>query len=172
MGPAELWEILSDQLDNVARNRRSDPRFREGLQYSVWRVLRMWLATLLEATSVHHFYQKLAFDKSLRHRLRLSRGFISESQLNKRVKTHVFRRALGEFLSHSACQALRKLEDRPAKIVSMDLTRLESNPRDPQADGGFDSRGYFVGYKLGLIISQEGVVLGMTLTKANKTELH
>jgi hypothetical protein len=169
MGPAELWEILSDQLDLVARNRRGDPRFKEGLKYSVWRVVRMWLASLLEATSVHHFYQKLAFDKSLRHRLRLSRGFISESQFNKRVKTHVFRRALGEFLSHSARQALRS---HPARIVSMDLTRLESNPRDLQAEGGFDSRGYFLGYKLGLIISHEGIVLGMTLTKANQTELN
>jgi hypothetical protein len=172
MGPADLWEMLSNQLEKVARKRRGDPRLEEGLTYRVWHVLRVWLASLLEASSVHHFYRKLKDDKSLRARLKLSRGYVSESQLNKRIKTPVFRRALGEFLSHSARQALEALRDQPARILSMDLTRLESGPRDDRTEGGFDSRGYFVGYKLGLIITHEGVVLGMTLTKANQTELN
>jgi hypothetical protein len=52
----------------------------------------------------------------------------------------------------------------------MDLTRLESRRQDSKADWGWDSRGGFWGYKLGLLCSGQGVILGLTLMKANFTE--
>jgi hypothetical protein len=55
----------------------------------------------------------------------------------------------------------------------MDLTRLESrHDRDTQATWGKDSRGFFWGYKLGLITSSDGVILGLTLTRANLGEFN
>ena len=53
----------------------------------------------------------------------------------------------------------------------MDLTAFKSDPRrDPLAAWGFTSGGHFWGYKLGLILSKSGIVLGMTLTRGNWTE--
>jgi hypothetical protein len=96
---------------------------------------------------------------------------ISQSQLYKRLLDPVTVQALLELLRQSAQQALRAAGEEEIRILPMDLTAYKSNPnRDPLAAWGFTSGGYFWGYKLGLILSKSGLVLGMTLTRGNWTE--
>jgi hypothetical protein len=159
-------------LRSVAHNRQGDPRFRGDGEYSVWHVLKVLLFCQIHRISIGLFEQK-----------RRSRGFlrrygfpnqtISRSQFHKRLHEESTRRALLELLSWSAARALRALKalGTPCRVVAMDLTRIESDPdRDPLGRWGFDSKGHFYGYKLGLIISQHGVVLGMTFMRANWVE--
>jgi hypothetical protein len=117
------------------------------------------------------FFQKLAQQKGFRRQYGLPTRLISHSQFKKRRKTAVFLRALLEFLRYSAARALREAGPGEVHIVAMDLTRIKSDPsRDPYGAWGFDSRGLFYGYKLGLITSEHGIVLGLTFMKANWTE--
>jgi hypothetical protein len=174
MGPTELWTMVSKTLKSVSRKRSSDPRFRvEGCDYSIWLVIRIFLLCVLEGYSGNVFYEKLESQKGFRRRLGLPFRLISRSQYYKRLKTAAFLRGLLEVLHASAARALQALGEEEVRVVAMDLTRIESDPRkDLWGAWGFDSRGYFWGYKLGLIVSQGGVVLGMTLMRANWVELN
>jgi hypothetical protein len=116
-------------------------------------------------------YEKLHSQTGFRHYYGLPTQLISLSQFKKRVKRFDVQRALLEFLQWSGAQALRALGPQEVRIVAMDLTRLESwRGRDSKAAWGKDSRGFFWGYKLGLITSMQGVILGLTLMKANHSE--
>lgn len=172
MGPTELWQMIAATLGQVAHNRRTDPRFRRGQeQYSVWAVLKIFLLCVLKGISARSFYSRLEQDGSFRRQYGLPNKLVSRSEFYKRLKTSQFMAALWELFTASGAKALRGLGSEEVRVVAMDLTRVESRSgRDPCGAWGFDSRGPFFGYKLGLIISSEGVVLGMSLMKANGNE--
>jgi len=174
MGPTELWIMVSKTLKSVSRKRYSDPRFDgQGCDYSIWLVIRIFLLCVLEGYSGNVFFEKLQSERGLRQRLGLPFKLISRSQYYKRLKTAAFLQGLLEILRTSAARALEALGEEEVRVVAMDLTRIESDPRkDLWGAWGFDSRGHFWGYKLGLIVSTGGVVLGMTLMRANWVEFN
>lgn len=174
MGPTELWFMVCKVLGVVRHNRQADPRFRGDFQYSVWHVLKVVLFCQVHRISLVLFERKRR-QKGFLHRYGLPNRTISRSQVYKRLGDPRLVAGLLELLSQSAVRALRALKalGNPCRVVAMDLTRIESNPqRDPWGRWGFDSRGAFYGYKLGLIISEHGVVLGMTFMRANWTEFN
>lgn len=172
MGPTELGKILSKTLRDVARKHRGDPEW-QGLRttYSIWQVAGVFLACVLEGVCPGVFYERLKRIRGYRRARGLPNRLISLSQLKKRMNTLMFLKALAELLRQSAGRALRGLGSEEVRVVAMDLTRIESDPdRDRYGAWGRDSQGLFWGYKLGLITSDSGVVLGMTLMKGNWTE--
>lgn len=172
MGPAELRQSLSETLATLIRRHRGDKRWGTPRdQYSVWHVVKLFIVCVLEGVCPGILYERLEITPGYRRWLELPNRLISLSQLKKRFRTLTFQRALFEVLRESGARALRQLGSQEVRLVAMDLTRLESPPdRDRKGAWGKDSRGFFFGYKLGLIMSQEGVVLGMTLMKGNWTE--
>lgn len=175
MGPTELWFMVSKILGVVAHNRQSDPRFHRDGDYSIWHVLKVVLFCQVHRISLPLFERKRRSQKGFLHRYGFPNRTISRSQVYKRLRDRRLVGGLLELLSQSAARALRSLRAlrTPCRVVAMDLTRIESDPdRDPWGRWGFDSRGYFYGYKLGLIISEHGVILGMTFMRANWTEFN
>jgi hypothetical protein len=173
MGPTELWFMVSKILGIVAHNRQSDPRFRRGVDYSVWHVLKVILFCQVYRISLPLFERKRRSQKGFLHRYGLPNRTISRSQVYKRLGDRRVVWGLAELLSQSAARALRSMRalGAPCRVVAMDLTRIESDSdRDPWGRWGFDSKGGFYGYKLGLITSEHGVVLGMTFMRANWNE--
>jgi hypothetical protein len=133
--------------------------------------VRLFLLCQLEGISAGVLYERLGWDRTLRRRFQLPNRLISYSQYKKRVNTRAFTAALMELLSYSASRALRQLGKMETEVVITDLTSIQSNRwKDARGEWGVDSSGFFYGYKLGLITSANGVVLGMTLMKANWTE--
>lgn len=174
MGPTEVRDILGKTLSAVARKFRSSNELSErGTTYPIWHVVRVFLLCLLEGISLNVFYARLRATRGYRKELGLPNRLISLSQLKKRMARATFLRAMQVFLRESAARALEELGTEEVRIVMMDLTRLESDPRrDSRGGWGWDSRGLIYGYKLGLIISQQGVILGMTLTRGNWGEFN
>jgi len=171
MKPSGLWSMVSTQLARVASVCRRDPHFSEGYRYSVWHVVRVFLFLLWKGVSSNVFYDQLSHEPGFRRRWGLSTRLISHAQFKKRRGSPVFMRALFELLRHSGARALRLAGLLESRVVIMDLTRLPSNwRRDSYGAWGVDSKGSFFGYKLGLITSEHGVILGLTLMKANWTE--
>ena len=172
MGPTELGKSLSEMVNRVARKKRRDPTRQETrVTYSVWHVLRVFLVCVLEGVCPGTLYERLEVLRGYRTSLGLPNRLISLSQLKKRMRTLMFLKALLDVFRESAAQALKKLGSEEVRVVAMDLTRLESDPdRDRYGAWGKDSHGLFWGYKLGLIMSENGVILGMTLMKGNWTE--
>lgn len=171
MGSSELWRIISDSLVCATRNTRGRAEFGEGYEYSTWLLVKIYLISLLEGISSGIFFEKLRIDRSFRESYGLPTRLIKPSQYKKRLHHPDFLRALFELLRQSARRALRHNRSGQARIVAMDLTRVPSDPRrDDRGAWGWDSQGLFYGYKLGLITSEEGIVLGMTLMKANHVE--
>lgn len=171
MEPSGLWFMVSTQLASLGQLLRDDPRFREGYRYSVWHIVRIYLFLLWKGYSSNVFYQKLSESVGFRRHWGLPTRLISHSQFKKRRGTIPFVRALLELLCHSGARALRLAGLWESKVVIMDLTRLPSDVRrDPYGAWGFDSKGFFFGYKLGLITSEHGVILGLTLMKGNWNE--
>lgn len=176
---AGLWNLTSQMVDSC-RRRRSDyrdlPSFRQEVRYSVWHVAKIFLFCLAHDLSPNLFYEKLTRQKGFRRQCKIPNRLISFSQFKKRLARHhrvSFIRALLAILAQSARTVLQNLDTEEVRIVTMDLTRIESNPRrDPWGAWGFDSKGLFYGYKLGFIMSQNGVVLGLTLTRANWGEFN
>jgi hypothetical protein len=172
MGPSELWAMLSAVLGVVAHNRGRDPRFREGGEYSVWHVLRVVLCCLVHGMSIPTFYVRRDRVRGFLRQYGLPNRTVSQSQLYKRLRSGTSLRALLELLRQSASRALKALGSQEVRVLPMDLTNLESDQwRDSLGAWGFSSTGGFYGYKLGLITSTSGVVLGMTLMRANWTEM-
>jgi len=172
MDSSELWGILSHALAAVARKHQSDPAYPSRWQYPVWHVLKVLLWCTIRDIAPWVLYERLGTDADFRRKHGLPTQLISLSQYKKRLKEPLVRLALIHFLQWTGARALRALGPQEVRIVAMDLTRLESSRRDLKADWGWDSRGGFWGYKLGLICSQQGVILGLTLMKANFTEYH
>lgn len=171
MEPSSLWAILSDIVTRLGNLHQNDPVFREGYRYTVWHVVRIHLFLLWRGFSSNLFYQNLSRRKGFRRHYGLPTRLISHSQFKKRRKSPIFLRALLEFLRYSGARALRLCGSQEVKVIAMDLTRIRSDPNaDPYGAWGVDSRGFFYGYKLGLITSEHGVVLGLTLMKANWNE--
>jgi hypothetical protein len=178
MEPSGLWSMVSTQLSHLSSIRQGDPRFRDGYRYSVWHVLRIHLFLLWRGYSSNLFYQKLSRERDFRRRWGWPTRLISHAQFKKRRPglrgaRPVVLRALFELLRHSGARALRLAGRLESKVLIMDLTRLPSDRRrDPYGAWGVDSKGLFFGYKLGLLTSEHGVILGLTLMKANWTEFH
>lgn len=174
MGPPELEKILSKTVQDVARKHRGDPQWQEPrTDYSIWHVLRIFLLCVLEGGSPGTFYQRLELVRGYRQIHRLPHRMISLSQLKKQMRTPMFQRALPEVFQHSAARALRRMGPEEVRVVAMDLTKLKSDPdRDRDGAWGKSTGGLFWGYKRGLIVSEGGVVLGMTLTKGNWGEFN
>jgi hypothetical protein len=171
MDLAGLWDILSATLHSVAKSCQGDEQFREGRQYSVWHVLKMYLLSVFLRVSPNILYERIAEGKkAFRKAWKLPNRAISLSQLKKRLGTACTLRALVELLRVSAQRILKQVGEGEVQVVAADLTRIESTLRDAKAAWGFDSKGAFFGYKLGLVVSQSGIVLGMSLMKANWTE--
>jgi hypothetical protein len=173
MDSSELWGILSPAVAQVARKHHQDPIYESRHQYPVWHILKVLLWCVLKDVAPWVLYEKLETQKGFRREQGLPSQLISLSQYKKRVKESVVTLALLEFLQWTGARALRALGPQEVRVVAMDLTRLESwRGRDSKAAWGKDSRGFFWGYKLGLITSQQGVILGLTLMKANLTEFN
>lgn len=174
MGPAELRKSLSKTVRAVSRRHQGNPAWHPPrVQYPIWHVLEVFLTCVLEGVCPGILYERLKVLRGYRKSLGLPNRLISLSQLKKRTRTLMFQKALLELLKQSACRVLRKLGKQEVRVIAMDLTRLESDDRrDKKGDWGKDSRGFFWGYKLGLIMSQSGVVLGLTLTKAKWGEFN
>ena len=171
MDSSELWAILSQGVAQVARKHQQDPAYPSAHQYRVWHVLKVLLWCTLMDVAPWLLYEKLRSQPGFRQKHGLPTQLISLSQYKKRLKGLEVQQALLQFLQWSGARALRALGPQEVRIVAMDLTRLESRRgRDVKAAWGKDSRGFFWGYKLGLITSRQGVILGMTLMKANFTE--
>ena len=171
MDSSELWGIISKALTQVARKHREDGFFQSLHRYPVWHILKILLWCTLMDVAPWVLYEKLKSQKGFRRKHGLPTGLISLSQYKKRLKEPMVQHALLEFLQWTGARSLRALGPQEVRIVAMDLTRLESRRgRDSKAAWGKDSRGFFFGYKLGLITSQQGVILGLTLMRANHTE--
>jgi hypothetical protein len=171
MDSSELWAILSQAVASVARKHQGDPAYQSQCQYPVWHVLKLLLWCTVRDIAPWVLYERMERDPEFRRRLGLPTQLISLSQYKKRLQSPLLRRALLDFLQWSGARALRVLGHQEVRIVAMDLTSLESSRRrDAKASWGWDSRGGFWGYKLGLICSQQGVILGLTLMRANFTE--
>lgn len=172
MEPSSLWSMITKITARLGNLRAGDPRFDEGNVYTVWHVVRIHLFLLWKRISSNVFYGNLLTEKGFRRRYRLPTHLISHSQFKQRRKTLVFVRALLEFLRYSASRALQQSGPEEVRVLAMDLTGLRSDQyRDPYGAWGYSSDGGFFGYKLGLITTEHGIVLGMTLMKANWTEL-
>lgn len=173
MDSSELWNILSQALSQVARKHRLSQRKTCRASYSDWHVLNVLLWCTLMDVAPWVLHEKIRSPNGFRRKNGLPTRLISLSQYKKRVKRPGIQRALLMFLQWSGARALRALGSQEVRIVAMDLTRLESwRGRDSKAAWGKDSRGFFWGYKLGLITSQQGIILGLTLMKANWTEFN
>ena len=173
MDSSELWGILSKAVTQVARKHQHDPASPSAHQYRVWHVLKVLLWCTLMDVAPWVLYEKLRSQPGFRQKHGLPTRLISLSPYKKRLKGLEVQRALLQFLKWSGARALRALGPQEVRIVAMDLTRLESRRgRDSNAAWGKDSRGFFWGYKLGLITSRQGVILGLTLMKANLTEFN
>ena len=171
MDPGELWKMISNSLRRVSQKKLKDRTYRGGHQYSIWIVVKLYLLSLLRRDSPRILYGRILGTKGFRRHYGLPNRLISLSQYKKRLKTPLFAKALREVLEYSAARALRQLGESENSVLMADLTTLRSDPRkDPKAAWGFDSKGLLYGYKLGLIISKGGVVLGMTFMTGNWTE--
>lgn len=173
VGPTELGSILSKTIQQVARQHRGQDGWKVIRErYSIWHVVRVFVMCVMKGVCPGVLYEQLKRFRGYRRMLGLPNQLISLSQLKKRMNTAVFLRALFAVFRHGAVRALKELGRQEVQIVAMDLTRIESDPdRDPYGAWGKDSKGLFWGYKLGLIISQNGVILGMTLMRGNWVEL-
>jgi hypothetical protein len=174
VGPTELGPILAKSLRQVARKHRGQPEWKAPREaYSVWHVVRVFMTCALLRVCPWVLYERLKRFRHYRRTLGLPKRLISLSQGKKRMNTPQFLRALFAFLGHSARRALKLLGSGEVRVVAMDLTRIESDPdQDPHGNWGKDSGGHFWGYKLGLITSENGVILGMTLMRGNWVELN
>lgn len=173
MDSSELWGIISQAVGQVARKFPDEPSCRDRHSYSIWLVLKVLLWCTLRDVAPWVLYGKLKTRKGFRREQGLPTQLISLSQFKKRVKEPGVALALLRFLQWTGARALRALGPQEVRVVAMDLTRLESQRgRDLKADCGKDSRGFFWGYKLGLITSQQGIILGLTLMRANLTEFN
>lgn len=173
MDSSELWGILSHSLDRVARKHPLDPIPGSRQTYPVWHVLHVLLWCVLRDVAPWVLYEKLHSQPGFRRQQGMPTRLISLAQYKKRVKEPAVAVALLKFLQGTGARALRALGPQEVRVVAMDLTRLESRPgRDSKAAWGKDSRGFFWGYKLGLITSGQGVILGLTLMRANWTEFN
>lgn len=171
MDSSELWAILSQAVASVARKHQVDLVYQSRCQYPIWHVLKLLLWCTVRDIAPWVLYERLEEDPDFRRKHGLPTQLISLSQYKKRLHSPLLRRALLQFLQWSGARALRVLGHQEVRIVAMDLTSLESSRRrDTKASWGWDSRGGFWGYKLGLICSQQGVILGLSLMKANFTE--
>jgi len=173
MDSSELWGIISQGVAQVARKQQHHAAYPCRHQYPVWHVVKILLWCVLEDVAPWVLFGKLQAHRGFRREQGLPTRLISLSQYKKRVKEPVVALALLEFLQWTGARALRALGPQEVRVVAMDLTRLESwRGWDAKAAWGKDSRGWFWGYKLGLITSQQGVILGLTLMRANRTEFH
>ena len=173
MDSSELWGIISPAVAQVARKHRHDPKYPSPHRYPVWHLLKVLLWCVLTDVAPWVLYEKLDARKGFRREQGFPTALISLSQYKKRIKEPAVALALLEFLQWTGARALRALGPQEVRVVAMDLTRLESRRgRDSKAAWGKDSRGWFWGYKLGLIASEQGVILGLTLMRANRTEFH
>jgi hypothetical protein len=173
MNPGELVSIIAQAIRTTSQKTLKDPRYQERCTYSIWQVAKVYLLTTWLKISARQFYERLKGVPGFRRSNRLPNRLISLSQYKKRLHSPLFIRALRKLLREMASSTLRQLAPEEASTILMDLTSLHSDVRkDPLAGWGHDSRGLFYGYKLGLITTHRGVVLGMTLTRANSVEMH
>lgn len=64
----------------------------------------------------------------------------------------------------------RLLNQRNLYVVSIDMSDLPTELYDTLANWGVCSKGCFHGYKLHLVVTRDGVPLGLVITKANRRE--
>lgn len=62
------------------------------------------------------------------------------------------------------------LNQRNLYVISIDMSDLPCELYDALANWGFCGKGYFYGYKLHLVVTRDGVPLGLVVTKANRRE--
>jgi hypothetical protein len=62
------------------------------------------------------------------------------------------------------------LNQRNLYVVSIDMSHLPTELYDTLANWGVCGKGYFYGYKLHLLVTRDGVPLGLVVTKANRRE--
>jgi hypothetical protein len=86
------------------------------------------------------------------------------------MKRRAFEQALAAVLSESGREVLRRLGPPEVETALMDLTNEPGSPADHQSRRGTDGKTWFWGYKLGLLTSRSGVVLGAAAITANLVE--
>jgi DDE family transposase len=174
MAPTELGTILSKTVRKVAHKNRNHPEWQDSrTQYSVWLIVRIFLICVMEGICPWVFYERIQSRAGYRRSHGLPNRLVSLSQAKKRFRSLMFQRALLEIFRQSAKDALKAMGPEEVRIVAIDLTRLQSDPdRDAYGAWGKDSRGLFWGYKLGLITTPQGILLGMSLMKGNWGEFN
>jgi len=170
MKDLDLTSYIGEIIGRVKYKKKWAKRRNE--RYGIWGIVKIYLLCVAWGWSVSVFYKKLKNEgKLVRQRGKLSTRLPSQAQFYRRVKEPQFIKALLECLSLSAVRLLERIESEGVRVIIMDLTRLEVDRQyDRNAAWGHDSKGSFYGYKLGLIISGSGIILGCVLVKANKVE--
>jgi hypothetical protein len=62
------------------------------------------------------------------------------------------------------------LNQRNLYVVSIDMSDIPVDLHDTLANWGVCGKGYFYGYKLHLVVTRDGIPLGLVVTKANRRE--
>ena len=136
-------------------------------------IVKVYLACTWMGWTRNLLYEKLRMDGGkLLRLLQLPNRVPSYSQLNKRIRSRQFERALMGILRGGAGRILRRMGREELRTTMMDLTNIPTTGREQDAPRGTDGKVWFWGYKLGLLTSQSGVVLGVALIKANRVERH
>ena len=174
MNRLDLLQETYQLIDRVSRRQASEPLSRTSRQtYSIWMIVKVYLACTWMGWTRNLLYEKLSLDGGkLLRLLQLPNRVPSYSQLNKRIRSQEFERALMGILRGGAGQVLRRLGREELRTTMMDLTNIPTTGREQDAPRGTDGKVWFWGYKLGLLTSQSGVVLGVSLIKANRVERH
>jgi hypothetical protein len=159
-------------VDRVSRRRANRTLDRKPNQrYSIWLLVKIHLAIGWQGWTRNLFYEKLRTEGgALRRELKLPNRLPSYSQLKKRMKRRAFEQALAAVLSESGREVLRRLGPPEVETALMDLTNVPGSPADHQSRRGTDGKTWFWGYKLGLLTSRSGVVLGAAAITANLVE--
>jgi hypothetical protein len=170
-------DLLFDSYQIVHRvSRRSAYRNLDrqpNQSYSIWLILKIHLAIHWQGWTRNLFYEKLRLDgRTLRRELRLPNRLPSYSQLKKRMRRPAFEQALRAVLRLSGQEVLRRMGSEETDSALMDLTNVPSTRTDRRAAWGTDGKAWFRGYKLGIVTSRSGVVLGAAAVTANLGERH
>lgn len=64
----------------------------------------------------------------------------------------------------------RLLNQRNLYVISIDMSDLPAELHDTLANWGVCGKGHFYGYKLHLVVTRDGVPLGLVITRANRRE--
>lgn len=140
--------------------------------FSDWLLIKLWLLVAIKGWTFNIFFEKLACDGSaLRDAWGLPTHLISRSQAYARLNQKGFWKRLREFLHECTREALLLADQAKLRVLAIDFTPLPVPQKDRKAAWGFSSKkGCLWGYKLGLVVTESGIILAFRLLRANHRE--